>query len=64
MSEAIPAIDKKGTQRSYITNDNICCELIEKNDDSEKLVISMRGVSNGKTQFGLVTYDHFPELYK
>ncbi|XP_037034015.1 tetratricopeptide repeat protein 14 homolog isoform X1 [Bradysia coprophila] len=64
MCEAIPAIDRKGTQRSYITNDNICCELIEKNDDSEKLVISMRGAFNPKTQFGLVTYDHFPELYK
>ncbi|KAJ6648453.1 Tetratricopeptide repeat protein 14 like, partial [Pseudolycoriella hygida] len=64
MSEAVPAIDRKGTQRSYITNDNICCELIEKNDDSEKLVISMRGVFNPKARFGLVNFEHFPELYK
>lgn len=70
-TETIPAIDKKGNSRSYITNDIVCCEVIDIISDSEKMVIGMKGNNrypdlkyDDKTKFGLTSSENLPELYK
>lgn len=74
-SVVIPAVDRKGTTRTYLTNDLVCCEIIELNDASDRMVVGMKGAlyqlqqnfNDEKTElppFGLITSDQLPETYK
>lgn len=68
-----PAIDNKGIARSYLTNDVVCCEIVEVNELSEKLVVGMKGQhyerlkANNETieiKFGLIQTSQLPDKYK
>lgn len=72
-SRQVPAIDNKGIERTYLTNDVVCCEIIEVNDLSEKLVVGMKGQfydrfkENNDTveiKFGLIQSTQLPDKYK
>jgi len=68
-SNLIPATDKKSVNRSYLMNDTVCCEVLEVNSDTEKLVCGMKGVtlppnSDYASRLGLIHSDDFPEVYK
>lgn len=73
-SVLIPAIDRKGTTRNYSTNDLVCCEIIELNDSSDRMVVGMKGAfhqphqssfhDTSEVPFGLVTSDQLPSIYK
>ncbi|KAJ9594478.1 hypothetical protein L9F63_014090, partial [Diploptera punctata] len=68
-SNIIPASDKKSVNRSYLLNDTVCCEVLEVNSDTEKLVCGMKGVtllpnSEYASRLGLIHSDDFPEVYK
>lgn len=66
-SEMIPAIDRKGTSRNYITGDTVCCEVLDILPQSEKMIVGMKGTHtnpDGKFTLGLITSDNFPEMYK
>lgn len=68
-SNIIPASDKKSVNRSYLMNDTVCCEVLEVNSDTEKLVCGMKGVtlppnSDYASRLGLIHSDDFPEVYK
>lgn len=69
----VPAIDNKGIARSYLNNDLVCCEIVEVNELSEKLVVGMKGQyyerlkSNNDMsdiKFGLAQTSHLPDKYK
>ena len=69
----MPAIDSKGITRNYLSNDLVCCEIIEVNELSEKLVVGMKGQyfdrskTNSETadiKFGLTQSNQLPEKYK
>lgn len=66
----MPAVDNKGLGRNYLTNDIVCCEIVEINSLSEKLVIGMKGQhfdrpqALGDIKLGLVQSNQLPEKYK
>lgn len=69
----MPAVDSKGISRNYLSNDLVCCEIIEVNELSEKLVVGMKGqyFDRSKTsnetvdiKFGLAQTNQLPEKYK
>lgn len=69
----VPAIDNKGIARSYLTNDVVCCEIVEVNDLSEKLVVGMKGQHYDRIKgtnelieikFGLIQTSQLPDKYK
>jgi hypothetical protein len=68
-SNLIPASDKKSVNGSYLMNDTVCCEVLEVNSDTEKLVCGMKGVtlppnSEYSSRLGRIHSDDFPEVYK
>ncbi|XP_069698130.1 zinc finger CCCH domain-containing protein 13 isoform X1 [Periplaneta americana] len=68
-SNLIPASDKKSVTCSYITNDTVCCEVLEVNSNTEKVVCGMKGVtlppnSDYASRLGIIHSDDFPEVYK
>lgn len=68
----MPDIDSKGIARNYLSNDLVCCEIIEVNELSEKLVVGMKGqydrpkTSNetAEIKFGLTQSNQLPDKYK
>lgn len=69
----VPATDNKGIARSYLSNDVVCCEIVEVNESSEKLVVGMKGQyydrfkANNETveiKFGLIQTSQLPDKYK
>lgn len=69
----MPAIDNKGITRGYVSNDLVCCEIVEVNELSEKLVVGMKGQysdrhkSNNSTaeiKLGLAHSNQLPDKYK
>lgn len=66
----VPAVDNKGIVRNYLTNDLVCCEIIEISSLSEKLVIGMKGQHIDRTKlsseikFGLIQSNQLPDKYK
>lgn len=65
------AIDSKGIARNYLSNDLVCCEIVEVNDLSEKLVVGMKGqyIDRSKTdttdiKLGLIQSNQLPDKYK
>lgn len=69
----VPAIDNKGIARSYLSNDLVCCEIVEVNESSEKLVVGMKGQFNDRhkasndltdIKFGLTQSNQLPDKYK
>lgn len=67
----VPAVDSKGIARTYLSNDLVCCEIIEVNDSSEKLVVGMKGQYFDRTKteqadikFGLTQSNQIPDKYK
>lgn len=57
-----------------MTNDVVCCEIIEISSLSEKLVVGMKGLYLNRTKYqnyniddiklGLIRENHLPEKYK
>lgn len=67
ISNTIPAVDKKNVTRSFSQNDNVCCEIVEVNSDSDRMVVTMissKPNDSSKNVLGLVHSDNFPEVYK
>jgi hypothetical protein len=70
VANIIPAVDKKGITRSYMMNDSVCCEVIEKIPDSDKMVCCMKGTPRKPNEperrppLGLISADDFPLVYK
>ncbi|EFA03920.2 tetratricopeptide repeat protein 14 homolog isoform X2 [Tribolium castaneum] len=70
VANIIPAVDKKGITRSYMMNDSVCCEVIEKIPDSDKMVCCMKGTPRKpndperRPPLGLISADDFPLAYK
>lgn len=64
------AIDSKGITRNYLTNDLVCCEIIEISSLSEKLVVGMKGQYIDRNndsidiKFGLIQSNQLPDKYK
>ncbi|XP_049822779.1 tetratricopeptide repeat protein 14 homolog isoform X3 [Aethina tumida] len=71
VASIIPAVDKKGTTRSYMMNDYVCCEVLEIVADTDKMLCGMKGVTRKPSDvdqprppLGLITTDDFPLAYK
>lgn len=64
MVNTVPAFDKKNNARSYNISDLVCCEVVEVNPDTDKMIVTMKSNSNTEIKFGAITADSLPLVYK
>lgn len=70
VANIIPAVDRKGVNRSYMMNDSVCCEVLEVIPDTDKMVCGMKGSTRQpgdpepKPALGLISAEDFPLEYK
>lgn len=64
----VPAVDKKGATRSYMTNDLVCVAVSEVNVEAERVVgvmnISPREGQASHPSLGLIHIEDLPDAYK